>query len=81
MIFDSLGVFSKPKFIHAFLPVFSQQVLDGFRLEKPPVAPDSTYSVLLQCWHRDPEMRPAFHEIMEKLEDSSTDYSDEFNGD
>lgn len=42
------------------------------RLERPENIPDSYWNLINQCWAHDPEVRPTFEEIVERLK------SDEF---
>jgi tRNA A-37 threonylcarbamoyl transferase component Bud32 len=44
-------------------------VLDGYRLEKPPTAPNFVYKMMLACWDLEPAVRPPFAEIRDILQD------------
>ncbi|KAF0883628.1 protein-tyrosine kinase 6 [Crocuta crocuta] len=46
----------------AFLRVDS-----GYRMPCPPESPPTAYKLMLSCWHRDPEQRPCFKALREKL--------------
>ncbi|KAM5217874.1 protein-tyrosine kinase 6 isoform 1-T1 [Hipposideros larvatus] len=46
----------------AFLRVDS-----GYRMPCPPECPPTAYKLTLSCWHRDPEQRPCFKVLREKL--------------
>ncbi|KAL3878493.1 hypothetical protein ACJMK2_030838 [Sinanodonta woodiana] len=37
------------------------------RLEKPNASPEKLYSLMIECWHKDPDPRPSFKEIHKKL--------------
>ena len=40
------------------------KVVDGYRLPRPPLASLQVYQLMLDSWHRDPECRPTFAEIV-----------------
>ncbi|KAG5888425.1 hypothetical protein JTB14_020200 [Gonioctena quinquepunctata] len=42
-------------------------VLSGGRLDPPSNCPGPIYGVMTQCWHPDPEMRPSFETLLERL--------------
>jgi FMS-like tyrosine kinase 1 len=44
-----------------------QFLIEGSRMEKPYVANDKIYQLMLQCWSKNPQERPLFHEISEVL--------------
>ncbi|XP_019609046.2 protein-tyrosine kinase 6 isoform X1 [Rhinolophus sinicus] len=46
----------------AFLRVDS-----GYRMPCPPECPPTAYKLMLTCWHRQPEQRPGFKALREKL--------------
>ncbi|XP_030165052.1 protein-tyrosine kinase 6 isoform X3 [Lynx canadensis] len=46
----------------AFLRVDS-----GYRMPCPPESPPAAYKLMLSCWNRDPEQRPCFKALREKL--------------
>jgi serine/threonine protein kinase len=41
----------------------------GHRLEKPPLCPKRLYNLMLQCWELNPQVRPTFSIVKEKLLD------------
>lgn len=43
------------------------KICDGYRLEKPEYSTNGIYSFMLSCWNVDPEKRPLFQELGEKL--------------
>jgi len=45
-----------------------EKVMSGYRMEQPPCCPDAIYKLMVQCW-RDPEERPSFFELAERLKD------------
>ena len=52
----------------------------GQRLEKPPLCPKHLYNLMLQCWELNPQVRPTFSIVKEKLRDfqaSNTRNSDQ----
>ncbi|XP_060027606.1 tyrosine-protein kinase Srms isoform X5 [Erinaceus europaeus] len=48
-----------------------QQVMQGYRLPRPPTCPAEVYVLMLECWKGSPEERPAFSVLQEKLGDIS----------
>nr|XP_025870845.1 LOW QUALITY PROTEIN: protein-tyrosine kinase 6-like [Vulpes vulpes] len=54
----------------AFLRVDS-----GYRVPCPPEGPPAAHKLMLSCWHRDPEQRPCFRALQERLS-SVTRYED-----
>ncbi|XP_036281860.1 protein-tyrosine kinase 6 [Pipistrellus kuhlii] len=43
------------------------RVDSGYRMPCPPECPPSAHRLMLTCWHRDPEQRPCFQALREKL--------------
>lgn len=39
----------------------------GYRMPCPPECPPTAYKLMLTCWHREPEQRPCFKAVREKL--------------
>ena len=39
----------------------------GYRLPKPDECPDDIYNLIKECWSKDPDSRPTFPQIVEKL--------------
>ena len=39
----------------------------GYRMPRPPECPPTTHKLMLSCWHKDPEQRPYFKGLWEKL--------------
>ncbi|GAB5569010.1 protein-tyrosine kinase 6 isoform X1 [Prionailurus viverrinus] len=39
----------------------------GYRMPCPPESPPAAYKLMLSCWNRDPEQRPCFRALREKL--------------
>ncbi|KAJ6629276.1 Vascular endothelial growth factor receptor 1 [Pseudolycoriella hygida] len=46
---------------------FFYKLRKGYRMEKPESATKEVYDLMLQCWSRDPESRPLFNILEEKL--------------
>ena len=44
-----------------------QYVTNGGRLESPPGCPGPIYRLMTQCWSTNPEERPTFATILERL--------------
>lgn len=44
-----------------------RRITEGYRLERPDECPDAVYSIMLSCWHADPEQRPTFASLKAKL--------------
>ncbi|XP_066240510.1 protein-tyrosine kinase 6 isoform X1 [Saccopteryx leptura] len=47
----------------------------GYRMPRPPECPPTAHKLMLWCWHPDPEQRPCFQALQEKLS-SFTRYED-----
>ncbi|XP_062514060.1 tyrosine-protein kinase Tec-like [Corticium candelabrum] len=63
-------------------PTFSnaqvlQEVLDGYRLEKPKSCPIEVYKLMQIAWRELPEERPSFEYLYRCLKDMGEDYSEE----
>lgn len=43
------------------------RVDSGYRMPCPLECPPSVHKLMLSCWHRDPEKRPGFKALREKL--------------
>lgn len=46
----------------------TEQVLDGYRLKSPDDTPESCYSLMLNCWEKNPTKRRNFDEIVKELQ-------------
>ena len=44
------------------------QVLADYRMPSPENCPAEVYDIMLRCWHKDPEERPTFRWIFERLQ-------------
>ncbi|BFZ04733.1 hypothetical protein BsWGS_07772 [Bradybaena similaris] len=44
------------------------RLIEGYRLEKPPLSPDSLYDTMRRCWHNFPKDRPDFKTLVLILE-------------
>lgn len=40
---------------------------DGYRMEKPPLANQDLYDIMLHCWNAKPESRPLFKKLEQQL--------------
>lgn len=52
------------------------QLKGGYRLPKPDYCPDDIYSIIEQCWHKDPNERYTFKKLCELLEDINISKND-----
>ncbi|XP_007662302.2 vascular endothelial growth factor receptor 1 isoform X1 [Ornithorhynchus anatinus] len=48
---------------------FCSRLKEGTRMRAPEFATAEIYQTMLDCWHRNPEERPRFNELVEKLGD------------
>ncbi|KAL2918543.1 U1 snRNP protein [Polyrhizophydium stewartii] len=48
--------------------IAGEWICDGERPERPAGVSDGLWSVIVDCWQQDPERRPAFGEIVQRLE-------------
>nr|BAF02919.1 protein tyrosine kinase src [Monosiga ovata] len=46
-----------------------QQVERGYRMPAPPGTPESIHAIMLDCWRMNPEERPRFDSLKNRLED------------
>ncbi|XP_022097116.1 angiopoietin-1 receptor-like [Acanthaster planci] len=52
------------------------QLMDGYRMSKPPNCNDEIYSLMLRCWEEDPSNRPTFSDlvrILREMDDNKTE--------
>ena len=49
-------------------------VTEGGRLDKPPRCPPDLYSMMKKCWRDDPDERPSFSQLYDKLKSKSSIY-------
>ncbi|XP_065186593.1 tyrosine-protein kinase SRK2-like [Sycon ciliatum] len=52
------------------------EILKGYRLERPPNCPGVLFEVVKKTWQQEPEDRPTFAEIHRMLTEFGADYSD-----
>eukprot|EP00053_Salpingoeca_punica_P013248 m.119480 g.119480 ORF g.119480 m.119480 type:complete len:715 (-) comp16151_c1_seq2:376-2520(-) len=71
----SLGRVPYPEFSNVEV---IEKVVDGHRLARPGLASQQIYQIMLDCWHRDPESRPTFAEIQQRLQENKSDYDEQF---
>jgi serine/threonine protein kinase len=45
----------------------AEQVLAGYRMNKPELCPDSVYQIMTKCWAENPKERPTMNEIVEEI--------------
>ncbi|KAL6071602.1 Ephrin type-A receptor 1 [Balamuthia mandrillaris] len=72
----SFGIVLWELFSDGALPYFglsntevAEQVSDwGLRLQKPKDCPEPIFSIMTECWHKDPDRRPSFAELFERLQ-------------
>ena len=62
---------------------FARKLESGYRMSKPPFSTDDLYKVMKDCWLSEPELRPTFNELAEKmgeeLKDGEKDHYLELN--
>lgn len=62
---------------------FARKLESGFRMSKPSFSTDDLYKVMKDCWLAEPELRPTFNELAEKmgeeLKDGEKDHYLELN--
>ncbi|XP_022105268.1 tyrosine-protein kinase SRK2-like [Acanthaster planci] len=51
---------------------------DGYRMEQPDNCPDELYIVMLECWHENPDLRPTFTTLYNKLDRMLSELSSEY---
>ncbi|XP_038071929.1 tyrosine-protein kinase Src42A-like [Patiria miniata] len=51
---------------------------DGYRMEQPGGCPDEMYIVMLECWHENPDLRPTFTALFNKLDRMLSEMSSEY---
>lgn len=44
-----------------------QAIQRGYRMPQPEDCPVTLYDIMLLCWHSDPDERPTFMELQERL--------------
>eukprot|EP00050_Salpingoeca_kvevrii_P006923 m.292666 g.292666 ORF g.292666 m.292666 type:complete len:708 (+) comp12656_c0_seq1:283-2406(+) len=52
------------------------QVVKGHRLSAPRACSHELHQLMLDSWHYDPEYRPTFVELRQRLDDNKADYAD-----
>ena len=62
---------------------FARKLESGYRMSKPSFSTDDLYKVMTDCWLAEPELRPTFNELAEKmgeeLKDGEKDHYLELN--
>lgn len=48
-------------------------LLSGNRMQRPEICSEQLYQLMRQCWLENPDSRPFFSEIVDKLESNSND--------
>jgi FMS-like tyrosine kinase 1 len=43
------------------------KIRDGYRMEKPKLASQEIYEIMLECWRVNPKSRPTFTELEQKM--------------
>ncbi|XP_073253399.1 proto-oncogene tyrosine-protein kinase receptor Ret-like [Porites lutea] len=46
----------------------------GHRMEKPDLCSDNFYAFMMECWKQNPDERPSFQELVERLERTMTEH-------
>ena len=47
--------------------VVIERVLSGYRMPLPENCPNSLYDIMYECWNADPEKRPTFVQLAQKI--------------
>ncbi len=47
----------------------TEKILSGYRMPPPPDCPPEIYELMLQCWQRDPSLRPSFKQLSTSLDE------------
>lgn len=48
---------------------FYKRLQEGYRMEKPALAPSSIYDVMMECWDQEPSERPPFPALVDRIGD------------
>jgi serine/threonine protein kinase len=48
---------------------FYKMLSEGYRMEKPPLAPSSIYDLMTECWAHEPSVRPTFSALVDRIGD------------
>ncbi|XP_036024992.1 proto-oncogene tyrosine-protein kinase ROS isoform X3 [Onychomys torridus] len=67
LVWEILTLGHQPYPAHSNLDVLNY-VQDGGRLEPPRNCPDDLWNLMSQCWAQEPDQRPTFHNIHDKLQ-------------
>ncbi|KAK2156738.1 hypothetical protein LSH36_206g02055 [Paralvinella palmiformis] len=46
-----------------------RHIKQGWRMKQPLFCPNTVYTVMMECWHQVPKLRPSFETLEEKLEE------------
>ncbi|XP_020795396.1 protein-tyrosine kinase 6b [Boleophthalmus pectinirostris] len=50
------------------------QVTSGYRMPRPNKCPEFLYAIMLECWNAEPESRPTFRSLKQRLDSKITGY-------
>jgi len=48
---------------------FYKRISEGYRMEKPALAPSCVYDIMLECWSQEPTERPSFSTLVDRIGD------------
>ncbi|CAL8081488.1 unnamed protein product [Orchesella dallaii] len=48
---------------------FYKRIGEGYRMEKPALAPSCVYDIMLECWSQEPTERPSFSTLVDRIGD------------
>lgn len=51
-----------------------EQVTRGYRMPCPPKCPEFLHNIMMECWSEEPENRPTFKSVKQRLDSSITSY-------
>ncbi|XP_068676796.1 uncharacterized protein [Montipora foliosa] len=58
-----------------------ESLMSGYRLEKPDMCTDRVYTLMTECWNQDPDERPSFQRLYNRLDDMLEEQGEYFNWD
>ncbi|XP_068728085.1 uncharacterized protein [Montipora capricornis] len=56
-----------------------ESLKSGYRLEKPDICTDRVYTLMTECWNQDPDERPSFQRLYNRLDDMLEEQGEYFS--